>query len=205
MVPLNTPLKNGQTVEIITAKGGAPAAAGPSRDWLNPGYAVEPAHARQGARLVQCDRASRRRWRTAARWSKRSLQREGKTAVNLEELAHKLGFRRSTICSSRSARTNSACATSSRRCTPTGAKARAGQPTTPRSSTRAARPAWTQGAKSGVLVVGTEGLMTQLAQCCKPAPPDAIVGFVTRGKGVSIHRANCKNLRARCAARRRSA
>ncbi|MFP5394363.1 MAG: ACT domain-containing protein, partial [Gammaproteobacteria bacterium] len=50
-----------------------------------------------------------------------------------------------------------------------------------------------QGAKSGVLVVGTDGLMTQLAKCCKPAPPDGIVGFVTRGKGVSIHRATCKN------------
>ncbi|HZV64802.1 MAG TPA: ACT domain-containing protein, partial [Telluria sp.] len=49
------------------------------------------------------------------------------------------------------------------------------------------------GAKSGVLVVGTEGLMTVLAKCCKPAPPDGIVGFVTRGKGVSIHRATCKN------------
>jgi GTP pyrophosphokinase len=44
-----------------------------------------------------------------------------------------------------------------------------------------------------VLVVGTEGLMTQLARCCKPAPPDPIVGFVTKGKGVSIHRASCKN------------
>jgi GTP pyrophosphokinase len=50
-----------------------------------------------------------------------------------------------------------------------------------------------QGAKSGVLVVGTDGLMTALAKCCKPAPPDGIVGFVTRGKGVSIHRVNCKN------------
>ena len=35
--------------------------------------------------------------------------------------------------------------------------------------------------------------MTQLAGCCKPAPPDPIVGFVTRGKGVSIHRADCPN------------
>ena len=50
-----------------------------------------------------------------------------------------------------------------------------------------------QGAKSGVLVVGTEGLMTMLAKCCKPAPPDPICGFVTRGKGVSIHRLSCKN------------
>lgn len=37
--------------------------------------------------------------------------------------------------------------------------------------------------------------MTQLARCCKPAPPDAICGFVTRGKGVSVHRQDCSNLR----------
>jgi GTP pyrophosphokinase len=39
-----------------------------------------------------------------------------------------------------------------------------------------------------VLVVGVDSLMTQLAKCCKPAPPDDIRGFVTRGKGVSVHR-----------------
>ena len=49
--------------------------------------------------------------------------------------------------------------------------------------------------KGGVLVVGVESLMTQLAKCCKPAPPDEIRGFVTRGKGVSIHRADCSNFR----------
>lgn len=45
----------------------------------------------------------------------------------------------------------------------------------------------------GVLVVGIDSLMTQLAKCCKPAPPDEIKGFVTRGKGVSIHREDCSN------------
>jgi len=49
--------------------------------------------------------------------------------------------------------------------------------------------------KGGVLVVGVDSLMTQLAKCCKPAPPDGIFGFVTRGKGVSVHRADCSNLR----------
>jgi len=47
--------------------------------------------------------------------------------------------------------------------------------------------------KSGVLVVGVDSLMTTLSKCCKPAPPDPIGGFVTRGKGVSIHRADCSN------------
>ena len=50
-------------------------------------------------------------------------------------------------------------------------------------------------AKGGLLVVGVDSLMTQLAKCCKPAPPDDICGFVTRGKGVSVHRTDCSNLR----------
>ena len=44
-------------------------------------------------------------------------------------------------------------------------------------------------------MVGVESLLTQLARCCRPAPPDEIDGFVTRGKGVAIHRRNCSNLR----------
>jgi GTP pyrophosphokinase len=48
-------------------------------------------------------------------------------------------------------------------------------------------------AEKGILIVGVDRLLTQLAGCCKPAPPDPIVGFVTRGKGVSVHRADCSN------------
>ena len=47
-----------------------------------------------------------------------------------------------------------------------------------------------------VLVVGVDSLLTQLARCCRPAPPDEIGGYVTRGRGVSIHRARCSNLLA---------
>jgi GTP pyrophosphokinase len=50
------------------------------------------------------------------------------------------------------------------------------------------------GAGSGILVVGVDRLMTTLGRCCKPAPPDPIVGFITRGKGVTIHRQRCENL-----------
>jgi GTP pyrophosphokinase len=50
-----------------------------------------------------------------------------------------------------------------------------------------------QAPKGGVLVVGVESLMTSLARCCRPAPPDAIGGYVTRGKGVAVHRAVCSN------------
>ncbi|MGH8853042.1 MAG: RelA/SpoT family protein, partial [Telluria sp.] len=90
MVPLNTPLKNGQTCEIITAKGSS-GGQGPSRDWLSPGYTVSSRtrskirawfHAMDQAETLAQGRAL----------VEKSLQREGKTAVNLEALAHKLGF-----------------------------------------------------------------------------------------------------------------
>jgi GTP pyrophosphokinase len=49
-------------------------------------------------------------------------------------------------------------------------------------------------AAGGVLVVGMDHLLTQMAKCCKPVPPDPIRGFVTRGRGVSVHRADCDSL-----------
>jgi GTP pyrophosphokinase len=58
------------------------------------------------------------------------------------------------------------------------------------------KPAAVPAGKGRVLVVGVDSLMTSLARCCRPVPPDEIVGFVTRGKGVSIHRANCVNAQA---------
>ena len=48
--------------------------------------------------------------------------------------------------------------------------------------------------KGSVSVRGVGNLLTQMAVCCKPVPHDAIVGFITRGKGVSIHRADCNHI-----------
>jgi GTP pyrophosphokinase len=192
-VPLNTPLKNGQTVEIITARGsGIAGAAGPSRDWLSPGYA---ASARTRAKV--------RAWFNAIDQQEtlahgrglieKTLQREGKTAVNLEELAHKLGFDKPDDLFLSVGKDEFSLRHVEQALHSDGAQKTSSEEddvVVPKKS-RASSVA--QGAKSGVLVVGTDGLMTQLAKCCKPAPPDEIAGFVTRGKGVSIHRANCKN------------
>ena len=46
----------------------------------------------------------------------------------------------------------------------------------------------------GVRIQGVDGVMVRYAQCCQPVPGDAVVGYVTRGRGVSIHRADCPNL-----------
>ena len=196
MVPLNTPLKNGQTVEIITARGGAAATAGPSRDWLSAGYVASPR-----------TRAKVRAWFNAIEQQEtlahgramveKTLQREGKTAINLEELAHKLGFAKvDELFLSVGKEEFSLRHVEQALHADEAAKSATRHPPADEAvlTNKSRASSVAQGARSGVLVVGTEGLMTQLARCCKPAPPDNIVGFITRGKGVSIHRANCKNL-----------
>ncbi|HYD96118.1 MAG TPA: bifunctional (p)ppGpp synthetase/guanosine-3',5'-bis(diphosphate) 3'-pyrophosphohydrolase [Noviherbaspirillum sp.] len=193
MVPLNTPLKNGQTVEIITA-GRSAANAGPSRDWLGPGYVNSPR-----------TRAKVRAWfnaieqeETLARGRsmvEKTLQREGKTAVSLDELAHKLGFPKVDELFLAVGKEEFGLRSIELVLHADAVHKHAARPAEETVITNKSRASSiSQGASSGVLVVGTEGLLTQLARCCKPAPPDEIVGFITRGKGVSIHRANCKNL-----------
>ena len=51
-----------------------------------------------------------------------------------------------------------------------------------------------RGSPKGVRIQGVDGLMVRYAQCCQPLPGDPVVGYVTRGRGVSIHRADCPNL-----------
>lgn len=142
MVPLETALKNGQTVEIIAVKHG-----GPSRDWISPdkNY-VRSQRARQRVRawFNALDDEEAGQSKTAD--SKVDTTPEAKTLIAPAEIvlrnsSHKVG-------------------------------------------------------RSGdVLVVGVDSLLTQLARCCRPVPPDAIAGFVTQGRGVSIHRRSCKTFR----------
>lgn len=194
LVPLNTVLKNGQTVEIITAKGlSTTGAVGPSRDWLSPGYA---ASSRTRAKVRAWFNAIDQQETLASGRSlvEKTLQREGKTAVNLEELAHKLGFAKLDDLLLAVGKDEFSLRTIEQALhgdDPDAAKQI--EPDESAIARKSRASSVMQGAKSGVLVVGTDGLMTQLARCCKPAPPDPIVGFVTRGKGVSIHRANCRN------------
>ena len=176
LVPLNTVLKNGQTVDIITAKGVSTVTGtvGPSRDWLSPGYAVSSR-----------TRAKVRAWFNAIDMQEtlshgrglveKTLQREGKTAVNLEELAHKLGFSKVDDLFLAVGKDEFSLRTVEQALhgeDPNAAKlAEQEDAVIPRKS-RASSVV--HGAKSGVLVVGTDGLMTQLAKCCKPAPPDEL-------------------------------
>ncbi|WP_082702248.1 RelA/SpoT family protein [Pseudacidovorax intermedius] len=186
MVPLNTPLQNGQTVEVIATKDG-----GPSRDWLNTELGYLASHrARAKVRAwfnAQATHETVARGREAV---EKLLQREGRTALKLDDLATQLGFRTADHLFEVVGKDEFSLRNIENLLRPPEQQPAADEAPLIRKS-RA-----TDGSgKGGVLVVGVSSLMTQLAKCCRPAPPDAIGGFVTRGHGVSVHRLDCSNFR----------
>lgn len=183
MVPLQTRLSTGQTVEIISAKSG-----GPSRDWLNPqlGFLASP-RARAKVRMWFNAIELQQRITQGQALVEKELQRLGKTAVNLEQLAQNLGFARADDLYVAAAKEEF----SLRQIDALFQQPGPATEPQPAALRHASAGSAEKSGKSGVLVVGVGSLLTQLARCCRPAPPDAISGFVTRGRGVSIHRRDC--------------
>lgn len=187
MVPLNTPLQNGQTVEVTAVKEG-----GPSRDWLNAELGFLASH--RAKAKVRAWFNEQIRHETVARGREsveKLLQREGKTAMKLEDLASQLGFKSAEDLFAVVGKDEFSLRNIEMLLRPPEAPL----PQDEFLLLKKSRSTPQKTPKGGVLVVGIDSLMTQLAKCCKPAPPDAIGGFVTRGKGVSIHRADCSNFR----------
>lgn len=188
MVALHTPLKSGQTIEIVAAKDG-----GPSRDWLNPelGYVASPrSRAKIRAWLNAADMAQTIAKGRAA--IEKSMAREGKSSLSHEELAKRLGFASSDALFESAGKESISLRSVEAALRPSSTLA-SGPPNPPsRSPPGALDP---RRAQDAVLVSGVDALMTSLAGCCKPAPPDAIHGFISRLKGASIHRSGCPNLR----------
>lgn len=186
MVPLNTPLKSGQTVEITALKEG-----GPSLDWLNGelGFLQSP---RSKAKVRAWFNALALR-DTIARGREaveKLLQREGRTAMKLDDLASQLGFRNADALFEVVGKDEFSLRNIE-------SLLRPAEPPRSEEEEIVARHVRAPGhaPQGGVLVVGVESLLTSLARCCRPAPPDGIGGYVTRGKGVAIHRADCRNFR----------
>ncbi|MFJ0673790.1 bifunctional (p)ppGpp synthetase/guanosine-3',5'-bis(diphosphate) 3'-pyrophosphohydrolase, partial [Bordetella bronchiseptica] len=189
MVPLNTRLATGQTVEVIAAKSG-----GPSRDWLNTqlGYLASP-RARAKVRMWFNAIELQQRITQGQALVEKELQRLGKTAVNLEQLAQGLGFARADDLYVAAAKDEF----SLRQIDAVFQQpAPVAEPEPAALAHARSADSAEKSGKSGVLVVGVGSLLTQLARCCRPAPPDEIAGFVTRGRGVSIHRADCPSYKA---------
>jgi len=185
MVPLNTRLLSGQTVEVVAAKEG-----GPSLDWLNAElhYLASPR-----------SRAKVRAWFNAEQMAatiargreqvEKLLQRSGRTALERQALAEQLGFKNAEALFEVVGKDEYSLRHIENLLRPAEPAAADDQVLLHRPRSESG------GGRGGVLVVGMDSLLTTLGKCCRPAPPDAITGFVTRGRGVAVHRSDCSNLR----------
>ncbi len=185
LVPLNQPLRSGQTVQILTAKNSTP-----SRDWLisRLGY-LRTSRARNRVRQwfkLQDYDQHLSQGRTAL---ERELARLGITEKpELEKLAARYNFQKPddllvAIGRGDISPIQAAGQLGERHPTRTEAPPLPGESPTPLKAVR-----------GEVTVEGVGDLMTHMGRCCKPVPPDPIVGFVTRGRGVTVHRHDCPNV-----------
>ncbi|NCV63143.1 MAG: bifunctional (p)ppGpp synthetase/guanosine-3',5'-bis(diphosphate) 3'-pyrophosphohydrolase [Betaproteobacteria bacterium] len=184
LVPLSTPLVNGQTVEITAAKEG-----GPSRDWLNPD--LKFIGSQRSKSKIRAWFNFQKAQETIARGRElveKTLQREGKTALKFEDLAKQLGFETADQLFEVVGKDE----LSLRQIEISLRPAVEPEPVDDK-FLRKFQSAKIQSSQGNVLVVGVDSLLTQLAKCCRPAPPDLVKGYVTKGKGVSVHRAACAN------------
>jgi GTP pyrophosphokinase len=181
IVPLNTRLQTGQRVEILTTKQG-----GPSRDWLSPRLGFL-----QSARA----RAKVRRWFSEQNLDDsiaqgrilldRELHRIGVTDINQEKLSQRLHFNKLDELLAALGRTEITprrIALAIQQELPTKAIVPKPAP---------ARPVAQRASSTGVLIEGVDNLMIRMAKCCKPEAPLAIVGYVTRDRGITIHTQDC--------------
>jgi len=188
MISLSKPLESGQSVEIHTVKEG-----GPSRDWLNPhaGYVVT---SRARNRIRQWFK--RQDFEQHVQIGKAALEREvtrlGVKRPHLEKLLSKYNYQsvddllaalgRGDVSAVQLANVNTA-----------PVEQDADKEIEQKISKRVASRAHGPGAQ--VLVEGVGDLMSHMAKCCKPVPYDPIVGYITRGRGITVHRRDCTVVR----------
>jgi GTP pyrophosphokinase len=184
LVSLDHTLNNGDVVEIMTSK----APRGPSRDWLNPSLGfVKTAHAREKIRqwFKRQERAE-----NIARGEEilsKELSRLGLGHAKLEDVL--VSFKLEKL---EDLYLGVGCGEIS----PQSVALRlAGGDVAAEDDLPVSAPTVTEeGTARGVRVMGVGDLLTRLARCCSPVPGDKIVGFVTRGSGVTVHRADCPNV-----------
>jgi GTP pyrophosphokinase len=182
LVNLDYTLKTGNQVEILTAKQG-----GPSRDWLNPTL---------GLVNTQRARSKIRQW---FKWQdhdinlsqgrqqlERELKRLGMPEIDLQKLAESFEF---TGIDDLYVALGSGDISIGRIVNSLSEGAKAKDPLL-----EAHKPTDSMAAGNGVTVLGLKGILTTVARCCNPAPGDEIVGYITRGRGATVHRLDCPNV-----------
>jgi GTP pyrophosphokinase len=189
MVQLDHRLKNGETVEIIAAKEPQP-----SRDWLveSLGFlATKSARAKVRSWFRREDEADHRQ--AGIETVERELDRQGaKLTVGVAELAAELGLQNADelyVAVGAGDLSASQVANAIQR------RQKALAPAAPASASASPATSAAPESATGIQVMGVGDLLSSYARCCRPVPPEAIRGYVTLGRGVTIHRADCANLR----------
>lgn len=184
IVPLTSALKTGDKVEILTVKVGQP-----SRDWINPHLGYIKSH-RARSKVQQWFRSQEHDQNAADGriMLEKELTRLGLKDVNIDKLTQQLKFNK----------TSDMMAALGRGEVKTTHIANALHdylsPQEKKEPEIKLRQTPVEKSKSDIQVQGVGNLMTQMANCCKPLPGDDIVGFITQGRGVSIHRRDCPNI-----------
>jgi guanosine-3',5'-bis(diphosphate) 3'-pyrophosphohydrolase len=183
IAPLSRPLRNSETVEIITSP-----TARPSRDWL---AHVRTGRARHKIRQVLKQEAQRSSQRLGVEILERELKRRRLAKPSDDELARVAGELKLNDTTHLLASVGQGDVNVTQVLRLLHPDLDTAEP--PRPSVFERFVDRVRGPK-GVRIQGVDGLMVRYAQCCQPVPGDAVVGYVTRGRGVSIHRGDCPNL-----------
>ena len=181
LVPLHQELKTGDNVEVLTAKRG-----GPSRDWLNSSLGlVRTSRARAKIKVWFKKQEDEQNLAQGRNTLERELQRLGLGEINFEKMARDMSYKVPDdmfIAIGTGDLSISKVVKQFSDSEEVKDELVAGKPTTQQTSTDA------------VEVVGLKGMLSNMAKCCHPMPGDEIVGFVTRGRGATIHRQDCPNI-----------
>jgi GTP pyrophosphokinase len=184
IVPLTHALRTGDRVDILTIQNGTP-----SRDWLSKdsGY-LKTARARAKAAQWFNQQEIEQYINTAKQTLDREFARAGIQQMDLQKIAARLNFKNANAMLSslghgslRTAQILHAAQTEQQQAT-------AARTFTPHYQRKENTPS------SGLEVAGINDLLTRIARCCKPIPGDTIIGYITQGRGVSIHRQDCNNM-----------
>lgn len=183
IVPLTYLLRNGDQVEVLTTRE-----AGPSRDWLNRslGY-ITSSRARGKVRAWFNLQDHEQHVADGRTILDRELKRFKASDLSVDALGKKLKFGKTSDLYAAIGRNEVTVAQL------VGAIDKLTDPSE-KLFEPVARPSKSKSDTNGIHVRGVGNLLTAIAPCCQPVPPDTIVGFITRGKGVTIHRADCSNM-----------
>lgn len=184
LVSLDYQLKTGEKIKILTAKRG-----GPSLDWLNPNLGlVKTQRARSKIRRWFKVQAREKNINQGKTLLEKELRRLGLTQLNIEKLAKEFDFRSVEDLYEAIGNGDISIGRIVNHLTVPEVESD-GFELIARPSTNVATTA-----TDSVVILGLRGLLTNFGRCCNPAPGDDIVGYITRGRGATIHRQDCPNI-----------